>query len=406
MMDRVTNIAWKTEGGVSLGGFAYGYDALGRIVSRDHELGGESFDRAYSYDDRDRLASDGDVAYIYDAAGNRMARTEDGTTTTYTLGVGDRLAAWTGGAYSYDAAGNVTRIVRDGRPTLDLAWNGHYQLVSVSTNGVFAEGYAYDALGRRVSTTTADGTKRHVYDDSWQVIADIDEQGNVVASYAWGEGIDRLLAVRIGGANYYPLTDIQGTVWGYVDSANNVVARWQYDAWGNVVDEAVSVPELASLRYRFQCREWSAATGLLNFRNRWYDAETGRWLSKDPIRLNGGLNLYCFCRCNPLNKRDPVGRSPDDKKEETGLWDRIKNWGKALLTASQSSLPTTSSTVVNALEGVPVAVPLGNQIDALQNAIDALDAGALETNDRGNVLRDSENTIRRCGSAIDDAVNM
>ena len=35
----------------------------------------------------------------------------------------------------------------DGKPTLDLTWNGLYQLVSVSTNGVFAEGYAYDALG-------------------------------------------------------------------------------------------------------------------------------------------------------------------------------------------------------------------------------------------------------------------
>ena len=62
----------------------------------------------------------------------------------------------------------------NGKPTLDLTWNGLYQLVSVSTNGVFAEGHAYDALGRRVSTTTAEGTTRHVYDDNWQVIADID----------------------------------------------------------------------------------------------------------------------------------------------------------------------------------------------------------------------------------------
>ena len=32
-----------------------------------------------------------------------------------------------------------------------------------------------------------------------------------------------------------------------------------------------------------------------NFRMRWYDAETGRWLSKDLIGLSGGLNLYAFC---------------------------------------------------------------------------------------------------------------
>jgi RHS repeat-associated protein len=123
----------------------------------------------------------------------------------------------------------------------------------------------------------------------------------------WGEGIDRLLAVRIGGESYYPLTDVQGTVWGYVDSQNNIVARWQYDAWGNVVDEEVSVPALAAIRYRFQGREWSAATGLVNFRMRWYDSETGRWLSKDLIGLSGGLNLYAFCACAPLGKRDLSG---------------------------------------------------------------------------------------------------
>ncbi len=69
-------------------------------------------------------------------------------------------------------------------------------------------------LGRCVSTTTQEGMTRHVYDDNWQVIPDIDSQ-------------------------------------------NNIVASWQYDAWGNAVDEAVSAPALASLRCRFQYREWS-----------------------------------------------------------------------------------------------------------------------------------------------------
>ena len=50
--------------------------------------------------------------------------------------------------------------------------------------------YAYDALGRRVTTRNAEGTERHVYDDNWQVIADLDEGGNVIRSCVWGEGID------------------------------------------------------------------------------------------------------------------------------------------------------------------------------------------------------------------------
>ena len=98
IMDRVTNISWRTTSGARIGGFEYEYDAVGRIVSRSHALGDPSHpsqmsQKNYDYDDLDRLASDGDVSYTYDAAGNRMTRTENGLTTTYTLGVGDRLAS-------------------------------------------------------------------------------------------------------------------------------------------------------------------------------------------------------------------------------------------------------------------------------------------------------------------------
>ncbi|MBQ6009955.1 MAG: hypothetical protein IJL17_15580 [Kiritimatiellae bacterium] len=309
VLDRVTNIAWAANG-VALGGFSYVYDTLGRIVSRRYALGTNAFDRAYSYDCMDRLASDGDMAYAYDAAGNRLSMSNSTGIVSYAYGAGDRLASWTGGLYVHDAAGCVTRIERDGRPTLDLTWDSQYQLVSVSTNGAFAEGYAYDALGRRVSTTTLEGTVRHVYDDGWQCIADVDGNGNVLCSYVWGEGIDKLLAVKVGNETYTALTDIQGTVWGYVDSQNNIVARWTYDAWGNVLSENVTTPALATLRYRFQGREWSAVTGLTNFRMRWYDPVTGRWLSKDPIGLGGGLNLYTFCRNDAVNRVDLIGNIP------------------------------------------------------------------------------------------------
>ena len=346
-MDRATSISWKTTSGATLGGFEYEYDVVGRIVSRSHAIGSNAFDRAYAYDDLGRLASDDGVTYTYDAAGNRMTRTENGATVTYALGVGDRLASWTGGSYTYDIAGNVTRIERDGRAALDLTWNGMYQLVSVATNGVFAESYEYDALGRRVSTTTLEGATRHVYDDNWQVVADLDEQNNVIASYTWGDGIDNLLAVKVGGVSYYPLTDIQGAVWGYVDSQNEVVARWRYDAWGNVVDEFVAAPTLANIRYRFQGREWSAATGLTNFRMRWYDAETGRWLSKDPIGLLGGANLFGFCENDPLNRIDPFGR---DGKNSASIWDRVKGWWEGFKTAAG---PTGTGEAAGAVAAAP-----------------------------------------------------
>ena len=106
---------------------------------------------------------------------------------------------------------------------------------------------------------------------------------------------------------YYALTDIQGTVHGFADADGNLVARYAYDAWGNLLDADVAVSTLAGNRYLFQGREYSWATGLYNFRARWYDPATGRWLSKDPIGISGGLNLYAFCGNNPVNYVDPWG---------------------------------------------------------------------------------------------------
>ena len=380
------SMAWRAE--PPCGAFGFGHCGWnGKLAAVTNANG---FVTAYAYDVMDRLASDGGVTYTYDAAGNRMTKTENGEAVIYTLGEGDRLASYgrarspsapqlvdVCGAYSYDEAGCVTRMERDGSPTLDLVWNGQYQLVSVLTNGIFAEGYAYDALGRRVATTTREGTTRHAYDEGWQVVADVDGQGNVLASYVWGERIDRLLAVKLGEATYYPLTDVQGTVWGYVDSSNAVVARWQYDAWGNVVEESVSVPALAALRYRFQGREWSAVTGLINFRMRWYDSVTGRWLSKDPIGLSGGLNLYAFTHNSPNNNIDPMGTIESGRRTDgPSLVERVKNWVKALFSSPQETvLPPTSGTAASALEGVPTFVPLLQQIDALNESIHALESG-------------------------------
>jgi RHS repeat-associated protein len=42
---------------------------------------------------------------------------------------------------------------------------------------------------------------------------------------------------------------------------------------------------------------------------RYYDPETGRWPSRDPIGERGGLNLYGFVRNRPINRLDILGLS-------------------------------------------------------------------------------------------------
>jgi len=52
---------------------------------------------------------------------------------------------------------------------------------------------------------------------------------------------------------------------------------------------------------------YDAETGLVRFGARDYEAETGRWAAKDPIRFGGGQNVYAYVRGNPMGAIDPLG---------------------------------------------------------------------------------------------------
>lgn len=102
--------------------------------------------------------------------------------------------------------------------------------------------------------------------------------------------------------------DHLGSVHALIDEQGQVVAYFTYDAWGVPQNSSFIIHHSSfQLRYLFQGREGSYATGLYNFRARWYDPISGRWLSNDPIGISGGLNLYEFCGSNPVNYVDPWG---------------------------------------------------------------------------------------------------
>ena len=56
----------------------------------------------------------------------------------------------------------------------------------------------------------------------------------------------------------------------------------------------------------------SAGGGYVYLRNRWYDPQTGRFLSQDPIGLAGGVNLYAYAGNNPVAYSDPFGLCPPE----------------------------------------------------------------------------------------------
>ena len=163
---------------------------------------------------------------------------------------------------------------------------------------------------------TASGgiTTYSVYDGA-QVIADVTAGGALLRSYTWGPGIDNLLALTVHtgttARTYYAIKDHLGSVHALVDAAGSIVEQYRFDAWGRTtVYDGVGQPLAQSAlgnRYVWQGREFSWATGFYLFRARWYDPVVGRFISRDPIGITGGLNEYAFCNNNPANFRDPSG---------------------------------------------------------------------------------------------------
>jgi len=107
------------------------------------------------------------------------------------------------------------------------------------------------------------------------------------------------------GQTYYYHTDALGSVIAITDSNRNVVQRYEYDSFGNIV--LVLDPNFIQ-PYTYTGREYDPETGLYYYRARYYDAEVGRFISEDPIGIRGGdVNYYAYTGNSPLTKTDPEG---------------------------------------------------------------------------------------------------
>ena len=111
-----------------------------------------------------------------------------------------------------------------------------------------------------------------------------------------------------GDVTYRIVTDNQGSVRLVVNTETGEIAqRLDYDSFGRVLCDT----NPGFQPFGFQGGLYDPDTGLVEFCCRWYDAETGRWISKDPILLDGGWNVYAFCGNDPINRTDPSGLCED-----------------------------------------------------------------------------------------------
>ena len=105
---------------------------------------------------------------------------------------------------------------------------------------------------------------------------------------------------------YYSAFDGNGNIMGYYAAdTGESVAEFEYGPFGKLIRATGEKKDDFNLR--FSTKYEDAETGLLYYGYRYYNAETGRWLNRDPIEEQGGLNLYGFILNDGINSIDFLG---------------------------------------------------------------------------------------------------
>lgn len=111
--------------------------------------------------------------------------------------------------------------------------------------------------------------------------------------------------------DYYVATDAMGSATAILDDEGNVLERRSYDAFGEMTcmtpdgTPVAESPTEVDVGSQGQVRD--QVTGLYQMGFRWLNPNLGRWLSRDPIGLEGGRNLLMFAENNPVTKSDDFG---------------------------------------------------------------------------------------------------
>ena len=315
----LSSLVTKNSTGVELINLGYGvHDKVGNRKARSE--GGMT--TSYDYDAVHQLtrAATGESAenFDYDPVGNRKSGpTVKETEAAYDHAFDNGMTSGRKYTYTYDDYGNRQYGYFDAAHSKywQYTWDGENRLTKaeLKTNGatVRAVSFKYDPFGRRIEKKVVAGgvteTRTYVYDGEDIVVEYVAKTGATTRTirYVHGPGIDQPLALLNNGQTYYYHADGLGSIVAITNSAQTVVQRYIYDAYGT--PKAIIGYSFEN-SYLFTGREWDKEIGLYYYRARYYDPMEGRFISKDPIGFAGGdVNLYRYVQNNPVNFTDPSG---------------------------------------------------------------------------------------------------
>ncbi len=288
-----------------------GFDAVGNLLkaSRKDFLGDIAC--AYRYDSRDQLCQEDTFtshSYQYDSLENRLQK--DGQPCV--VDALNQLLAQGEVKYGYDERGNRISQLKDGITT-HFKFDALGRLIETTQNDTRCV-YRYDSFNRRLSKTTYSqsdtSTENYLYQGQMD-IGMVDASGTLQQLRALGEGlgaeIAAAVAIEIGGNTYAPIHDFQGSVVALANPEDGkVVQAYRYTAFGEETIHSTDRLEPIS-PWRFSSKRADPETSLVYFGRRYFDPDTGRWLTQDPAGYQDGPNLYAYVHNAPLTHVDLYG---------------------------------------------------------------------------------------------------
>ena len=291
----------------------YSYDTNGNVAS----ISGLNDSFTYSNDALDRLIDDtstsgGNITYDYDRNGNRTDKTLDSVSGVYSYELdSNRLSTDPIGTMTHDAAGNRTS---DNNGARTFTYNNTGRLWQLYENSALVATYTYNALGQRTRKVTDQGTTFYHYDLNGKLVSESTDFFASAKDYVYMDNtpvaqIDMGLTTE---TVTYLHTDHLNTPRRATNQAGEVVWAWDGDAFGQTLanEDPINSGTTTAINLRFAGQYFDQETALHYNYFRYYDPSSGRYVTSDPIGLDGGANTFGYVFGNPLSLVDSNGLSP------------------------------------------------------------------------------------------------
>ncbi|MEO0453065.1 MAG: RHS repeat-associated core domain-containing protein, partial [Verrucomicrobiota bacterium] len=204
----------------------------------------------------------------------------------------------------YDANGNL-RYERNPDQTVirEFQWDQENRLVKIINADNSSSEFAYNGQSKRVriieKNTSGTTTSNQVF--IWcgpRLCQKRDSAGTTISRDYFSLGYQE------GASTYFYTKDHLGSIREVVASDGiTTSAIYDYSAWGT--QSLLAGTKVSDFGYTGHYEHQPSDLTLTWFRA--YDSQTGRWLSRDPIAENGGINLYAYVGGNPIGLKDPFG---------------------------------------------------------------------------------------------------